>query len=85
MAEVPSLRDLMLYTVYTRDNCPDLVGRFFVPTLSRAVSYHRATYSLQPGSTDRRCGGLGRAYQQRRSDATHMPSPTAKGRGAGNC
>ena len=48
MAEVPSLRDLMLSTVYTRDNCPDLVKGFFVPTLSRAVRYHRATYTFSP-------------------------------------
>ena len=48
MAEVPSLRDLMLYTVYTRDNCPDLVEGFFVPTLSRAVRYDRATYTFSP-------------------------------------
>ena len=48
MAEGPSLRDLMLQTVYTRDNCPDLVEGFFVPALSRSVSYDRATYTFSP-------------------------------------
>ena len=48
MAEGPSLRDLMLQTIYTRDNCPDLVEGFFVPALSRSVSYDRATYTFSP-------------------------------------
>ena len=48
MAEVPSLRDLILSTVYTRDNCSDLVKGFFVPVLSRAVRYDRATYTFSP-------------------------------------
>ena len=42
------LRDLNLQQVYSRDNCPDLVEEFFVPTLSRAVRYDRATYTFSP-------------------------------------
>ena len=42
------LRDLKLQTVYSRDNCSDLVEEFFVPTLSRAVRYDRATYTFSP-------------------------------------
>ena len=42
------LRDLKLQTLYSRDNCPDLVEEFFVPTLSRAVRYDRATYTFSP-------------------------------------
>ena len=48
MAEGSSLRNLMLQTIYTRDNCPDLVEGFFVPTLSCSVSYDRATYTFSP-------------------------------------
>ena len=60
MAEVPSLRDLLLYTVYTRDNCPDLVEGFFVPTLSRAVRYDRATYTFSPEALIVAAAGLAR-------------------------
>ena len=42
------LRNLNLQPVYSRDNCPDLVEDFFVPTLSRAVRYDRATYTFSP-------------------------------------
>ena len=42
------LRDLKLQPVYSRDNCSDLVQEFFVPTLSRAVRYDRATYTFSP-------------------------------------
>ena len=42
------LRDLNLQPVYSRDNCSDLVEEFFVPTLSRAVRYDRATYTFSP-------------------------------------
>ena len=42
------LRDLKLQTLYSRDNCSDLVEEFFVPTLSRAVRYDRATYTFSP-------------------------------------
>ena len=42
------LRDLNLRPVYSRDNCSDLVEEFFVPTLSRAVRYDRATYTFSP-------------------------------------
>ena len=42
------LRDLNLQQVYSRDNCSDLVEGFFVPTLSRAVRYDRATYTFSP-------------------------------------
>ena len=42
------LRDLNLQQVYSRDNCSDLVEDFFVPTLSRAVRYDRATYTFSP-------------------------------------
>ena len=42
------LRDLKLHTLYSRDNCSDLVEEFFVPTLSRAVRYDRATYTFSP-------------------------------------
>ena len=42
------LRDLHLQPVYSRDNCSDLVEEFFVPTLSRAVRYDRATYTFSP-------------------------------------
>ena len=48
MAQGSSLRDLMFQTIYTRDNCPDLVEGFFVPALSRSVSYDRATYTFSP-------------------------------------
>ena len=41
-------RELKLQAVYSRDNCSDLVGGFFVPTLSRAVRYDRATYTFSP-------------------------------------
>lgn len=42
------LRDLDLEPIYSRDSCPDLVKEFFVPTLSRAVRYKRATYTFSP-------------------------------------
>ena len=42
------LRDLNLQPVYSRDNCSDLVEEFFVPTLSRAIRYDRATYTFSP-------------------------------------
>ena len=42
------LRDLKLQTLYSRDNCSNLVEEFFVPTLSRAVRYDRATYTFSP-------------------------------------
>ena len=42
------LRDLDLQAVYSRDNCSDLVEEFFVPTLSRAIRYDRATYTFSP-------------------------------------
>ena len=42
------LRELDLKPVYSRDNCPDLVAEFFVPALSRAVRYDRATYTFSP-------------------------------------
>ena len=42
------LRDLNLQPVYSRDNCADLVGEFFVPTLASAVRYDRATYTFSP-------------------------------------
>lgn len=42
------LRELDLKPVYSRDNCQDLVAEFFVPALSRAVRYDRATYTFSP-------------------------------------
>ena len=42
------LRDLNLQTVYTRDNCPDLVADLFVPVLAQSVRYDRATYTFSP-------------------------------------
>ena len=39
-------RELSLEATYSRDNCPDLVQEFFVPVLSRAVRYDRATYTF---------------------------------------
>ena len=42
------LRELDLKPVYSRDNCADLVADFFVPVLSRAVRYDRATYTFSP-------------------------------------
>ena len=47
---VTSLRALNLAPVYTRSNCPDLLGGFFVPALQAAVAYDRATYNFSPES-----------------------------------
>ena len=46
------LRDLKLQTVYSRDNCPDLVGALFVPALSNSVSYDRTTYTFSTTVAD---------------------------------
>ncbi len=42
------LRDLEFEPDYSRDNCPDLVGKFFVPALSHSVYYDRTTYTFGP-------------------------------------
>ena len=42
----PSLRDLNLRPVYNRDNCPDMLGEFYVPVLKAAVEYSRMTYTF---------------------------------------
>ncbi len=52
------LRELDLQPVYSRDNCPDLVAEFFVPALSRAVRYDRATYTFSPGALIVAAAGL---------------------------
>ena len=59
MAEVPSLRDLLLYT-FTLGQLPRLVEGFFVPTLSRAVRYDRATYTFSPEALIVAAAGLAR-------------------------
>ena len=41
-----SLRQLPLRYVYNRNNCPDLLGDFYIPALRTAVEYDRATYTF---------------------------------------
>lgn len=53
------LRDLNLQAVYSRDNCSDLVKEFFVPSLSRAIRYDRATYTFSPEVLKVAAAGLG--------------------------
>lgn len=55
---MPTLRDLDLLPVYTRNTCPDLVRQFFVPCLDRAVAYDRATHNFSPESLTVAAAGL---------------------------
>ena len=52
------LRDLDLLTVYSRNNCPDLVKDFFVPLLSHAVRYDRSTFTFSPQALAFAASGL---------------------------
>ena len=52
------LRDLDLLTVYSRNNCPDLVKDFFVPLLSHAVRYDRSTFTFSPAALAFAASGL---------------------------
>ena len=54
----PTLRDLDLLPVYTRNACPDLVGQFFTPCLQRAVAYDRATHNFSPEALSVAAAGL---------------------------
>ena len=52
------LRDLTLQPFYSRDNCPDLVEEFFVPTLSHSIRYDRATFTFSPEALSVAAAGL---------------------------
>ena len=78
------MRDLNLQPVYSRDNCSNLVEEFFVPTLSRAVRYDRATYTFSPEALVVAAAGLAGLINNGGNMPTHLPPPTPQGRGAGH-
>ena len=52
------LREFEFRNVYTRDDCPDLIGQFFIPALKSASRYDRTTFTFNARSLAAAASGV---------------------------